>query len=342
MFRFEHIEYLWALAILPVLILVFILWKRWRKNSIDNFLSPQLKEHILPNISNNKPTVQFIFFLIALILLIFGFAGPQVGTKLEEVKREGVELIVAVDVSNSMTAEDLSPNRLERAKRAIEKLVDRLQSDRIGMIVFAGNAYTQLPITTDYAAAKLFLDAVNTDIVPVQGTAIGDAIDLAMESFDMESSTSKAIIIISDGEDHEGGAEEAAEKAADNGVAVHTIGMGSNEGAPIPIYRGERRLGYMKNKNGETVVSKLNPDMLEDIADAGNGKFVQATNADAGLNYIFDEIGKMEKAEFGSKVYTDYENRFQYFLGAGLIFLVLSVLTGKRKSNIFGINKGES
>jgi Ca-activated chloride channel family protein len=333
MFRFAHISYFWLLAALPVFWILFTFYLRWRKQRMKRLADSNLLRTIMPDVSTRKPLVHITLWSIAIVLLITAAAGPQFGSKLEEAKREGVELMVCLDVSNSMLAEDLSPNRLERAKRAVEKLIKRLRSDKIGMIVFAGQAYVQLPITTDYGAAKLFIGNVNTNTVNVQGTAIGSAIDLAMESFDMESQTSKAIIIISDGENHEDDALKAAKKANELGIIVHTIGMGSEDGAPIPLYRGKQQIGFKRDKEGNTVVTKLNESMLADVANAGGGQFIRATNADAGLNYVFDEIEKMETTEFGTKVYTDYEDRFQYPLALALIFLLLDILIGNNQSN---------
>jgi len=333
MFRFAHISYFWLLAALPVFWILFVFYLRWRKQRMKHLADSNLLRTIMPDVSARKPWVHITLWSIAIVFLVIAAAGPQFGSKLEEAKREGVELMVCLDVSNSMLAEDLSPNRLERAKRAVEKLIKRLRSDKIGMIVFAGQAYVQLPITTDYGAAKLFINNVNTNTVNVQGTAIGNAIDLAMESFDMESQTSKAIIIISDGENHEDDALKAARKANELGIIVHTIGMGSEDGAPIPLYRGKQQIGFKRDKSGNTVVTKLNETMLADVANAGGGQFIRATNADAGLDYVFDEIEKMETTEFGTKVYTDYEDRFQYPLALALIFLLLDILIGNNQSN---------
>jgi len=333
MFRFAHISYLWLLAALPVFWLIFWLFMSWRKQRLTVLAESHLLKSIMPEVSRRKPWIHLALWNLAFVFSVLAAAGPQFGSKLEEAKREGVELMICLDVSNSMLAEDLSPNRLERAKRAVEKLIDRLRSDRIGMIVFAGKAFVQLPITTDYAAAKLFINSTNSGTVGVQGTAIGGAIDLALESFDMESTTSKAIIVITDGENHEDDAMEAAQKASEIGITVHTIGMGSEEGAPIPLYRGKQQIGFKRDREGNTVVTQLNETMLADIASAGGGQFVRATNADAGLDFIFDEIEKMEKSEFGSKVYTDYEDRFQYPLVLAIIFLLLDVLIGQKQSN---------
>ena len=267
--------------------------------------------------------------------MIIGIVNPQSGTKLEEVKRKGADLMICLDVSNSMKAEDLKPNRLEKAKQSISKLVDKLEGDRIGIIVFGGEAYVQLPITTDYAAAKLFLESINTEMIPTQGTAIGAAIDLAVESFGKDEGKNKAILIITDGENHEDNAVKAAESAAEKGITIHAIGMGSVDGAPIPIYKNNVREGFRKDKEGNTVITKLDEKTLQEIATAGNGIFVRATNADAGLNYVLDAIGKLEKKEFESKMYSDYEDRFQWFIAAAFILLLIETFLTERKSKLY-------
>src|SRR5690606_12158950 len=268
-----------------------------------------------------------------MVSLFIGLANLQYGTKLEEVKREGVDLMIALDVSNSMLAEDLSPNRLERAKRAIYQLLEKLQNDRLGIIIFAGEAYVQLPITTDYSSAKLFLESIGTDIVPVQGTAIGKAIDLALRSFDFENGTSKAIIVITYGENHEDDALGAAAYALENYVYVHTIGMGSENGATLPNYQNGRQIGFRKDNNNKTIVSKINEKMLQEIAAEGNGTYVRATNANAGLSIIMEEINKMEKKEYGSKVYKNYDDRFKLFLIAAMVLIIIEYVISKRKSD---------
>lgn len=305
----------------------------WKKKKIKQFGNKEIISRLMPNVSKSLPIVKFIFYSLAMISLLFSLANLQFGTKIEEVKREGVDLMIALDVSNSMLAEDLSPNRLERAKRAIYQLIENLHNDRLGIIVFAGQSYVQLPITTDYSSAKLFLETIGTDIVPTQGTAIGSAIDLAMESFDFENGTSKAIIVITDGENHEDDAQSAAKNAIAKNVSVHTIGMGAVQGAPIPIYKNGSQVGFRTDNTGNTIITKLDEKMLRDIASAGNGSYVRATNASAGLKIIMDEINKMDKKEFGSKSIKDYEDRFQLFLIAALILIVLEYFIPNRKSS---------
>ena len=344
MYRFEHHIYLWAiLAVIPFIVLVFLFVQNWKKRKLRQFGNQKIVKRLMPNVSKSLPTVKFILYTFAITSLLIGLANLQFGTKLEEVKREGIDLMICLDVSNSMLAEDLSPNRLERSKRAIYQLIEKLHNDRLGIIVFAGQAYVQLPITTDYSSAKLFLETIGTDIVPTQGTSIGAAIDLAIESFDFENGTSKSIIVITDGENHEENAKESAISATDKNVIVHTIGMGSEKGGPIPVYKNGAQIDFRKDNTGNTVVTKLNENMLKEIAVAGNGSYVRASNANAGLGIIMNEIDQMEKKEFGSKSFKDYEDRFQLFLIIALILIVLEYfISNRRSSKLDGVNLFET
>lgn len=302
---------------------------------------------LFKDVSNTKIYLKFIFIMLAFCCLVFGLAGPQLGTKLEEVKRKGVDVVIALDVSNSMNAEDISPSRIQRSKQAIFKMIDQLQGDRIGLIVFAGQAYVQLPITTDYGAAKLFLSTVNTNMVPTQGTAIGSAIEKGISAIGDSARTNSAIIVITDGENHEDDAVEAAKEAVKKGISVHTIGMGSVDGAPIPTFRNGSKGGFLQDQSGTTVISKLDEATLQQIADAGKGKYVRASNSDDGISLIMKEIDAMDKKEFSSKLFTSYEDQFQYFLGLALLFLLLEFLISERKSefirklNLFGDKENE-
>lgn len=335
MYQLEHKFYLYALGLIPLFIIIYWLVNIWRKRALKNYGDISVIQHLFPDVSKAKRFWKFVLFSFAFALLIVGIVNPQVGTKLEEVKRKGADLMICLDISNSMKAEDLQPNRLEKAKQAISKLLDKLEGDRIGIIVFAGQAYVQLPITTDYSAAKLFLESINTDLIPTQGTDIGAAISLAVESFGKDEGKNKAIVIITDGEDHEDGAVKAAEAAAEKGIAIHTIGMGSVEGAPIPIYRGTVREGFRKDKEGNTVVTKLNEQALQEISSAANGIFVRASNSDAGLNNVLEAINKLEKKQFDSKMYSDYEDRFQWFISAALLLLLIETFLTERKSKLY-------
>lgn len=334
MFRFAHPEYLYALVALPVILILFLLMVGWKKRARRRLGEQSLIDQLAERYSRSKLVLKLIFSLTALALIIIACANPQIGTRLEEVKREGVDIIIALDVSNSMKAEDIKPNRLERSKQAISRLLDGLDNDRIGMIVFAGEAYVQLPITSDYAAAKLFLQSIETEIIPTQGTCIGCAIDLAEKSFVGNDNKHKALIIITDGENHEEDAVESAKKASELGIVIHTIGMGSVDGAPIPIYRNGAQVDFQKDHDGKTVITKLDPLTLERIAAEGKGIFIQASNNDDGLTSIFSQINKMEKKSFGTKQFTGFEDRFQYFLAAGLLLLMIEFSITDRKSKI--------
>ncbi|MGB1318859.1 MAG: vWA domain-containing protein, partial [Flavobacteriales bacterium] len=284
MFRFANEIWLYALLVVPVLILIFWMNARWRKSVLDKLGDAAILENLIPTFSKVLPRWKRFFFLLGITFLLVGMANPQIGTKYEEVKREGFELMICLDVSNSMLAEDLTPNRLERAKQAISRLVDRLKNDKIGVIVFAGDAYIQLPMTVDHSAAKLFLRSIDTDIIPTQGTAIGKAIELASKSFSANSKANKSIIVITDGENHEDDALEQAAAVVETGITVHTIGIGSVDGTPIPIYKRGQMLGYRKDREGNTVVTKLNETMLQQIAASGEGTYVRANNSRTGLN----------------------------------------------------------
>jgi len=306
----------------------------WRKKSLSSFAGDEVLSRLTSEISLSKPFIKFILVLVAFASLTLAVMRPQLGSKLEEVKRKGVDVMIALDVSNSMNAEDIRPSRLERSKQAIYRLIDKLEGDRIGLIVFAGQSYVQLPITTDYSAAKLFLSTISTDMVPTQGTAIGNAIEMAVESLGDSVKHNSAIIVITDGENHEDDPVTAAAEAAKKGVVVHAIGMGSNDGAPVPVYRGGNKIGFLEDNSGNTVISKLDQFSLQDMCDAGKGKFVRATNSDDGLTKILSEIKSMEKQEFSSKLFTDYDDQFQYFLGLTFLLLIFEQLISRRKSSV--------
>jgi Ca-activated chloride channel family protein len=264
-------------------------------------------------------------------MFILALARPQLGSKLEKGQRKGLDLFICLDVSNSMLAQDIQPDRISRARNAVGKMIDELKNDRIGIVVFAGKAYVQLPITTDYSAAKLFLSYLNPGMVPTQGTAIGESIRLAMSSFD-ENKHSKAIIVITDGENHEDDAIEAAKEAAAEGIKVYAVGMGLPEGAPIPVYSGENMTAYKKDNSGNTVITKLNDDLLQKLAVAGGGVYVRASNTQQSFDRIFKEISGMQQSEFEARIFSDYEDRFQYPLMTGIIFLLLELLIFERKN----------
>lgn len=332
MFRFAQPEYLYALLGLPLLWALF-LWGRFvhRKN-VRKVGDPELVMQLMPDLSAGRPLLKITIFSLAWIFLVGGLARPQLGAKLETVKRSGVEIIVALDVSNSMLAEDIQPNRLERAKQAISRMVDRMENDRIGMVIFAGDAFVQVPVTSDYLSVKMFLSTLGPDIVPVQGTAIGKAIELAAKSFTPGDNKSKALIIITDGENHEEDPVAVAEKVHQEGITIHTIGIGKPEGAPIPITtKGGQRV-YLKDRQGHTVISHLDEKTLSDIAIAGGGIYVRANNTSLGLNRIYEKIKGMDKEEMEAKVYSEYNEIFQYPIGLALLLLLIEWLILEKKN----------
>ena len=302
------------------------------KNSNNNFAYQG--EPLITGDQEMK-SVKVLILTLAFIFLILGLANLQFGSKLEEVKSKGVDIMIALDISNSMLAEDISPNRLDYAKREIDQLVGKLHNDRLGVVVFAGDAMVQLPITTDYSAVKLFLKNINTNIIAKQGTAIGTALELASESFDFESPTNKAIIIITDGENHEDDAVETAKEISGKQVVIHTIGMGSKNGGPIPVYKRGKQIGYRTDKEGNTVLSKLDESMLKELAQEGNGIYVRATSSNSGLRYVMQEIDAMEKTEFDSMVIRNYKSRFQLFLFIALfLFIIKEILPDSKSTKI--------
>ena len=318
--RFEHPEYLYGLIIIPLLIIIYILIRLRQDKIFKRFAEVEMRDYLVPQRSGRRNVCKFVVFLLMIACLILGLANLQSGSKMEEVKREGIDLYIAVDVSNSMNAQDIVPSRLDRSKQAINKLIGDLQGDRLGVIVFAEKAFVQLPITTDYGAAKM----------------------LAMKSFP-EDERSKAVIIISDGEDHENDAAmSAAKEAAKKGIKIYTIGMGLPDGAPIPEYNQYGRMvGYKKDKSGNTIVTRLDENMLRRIADAGGGMYVRANNSNVGLEKIYEDISKMDKTEIETQVFTDYEDQFQWFVGTAIILLLVLIFmsSGKKawetKFNIF-------
>jgi Ca-activated chloride channel family protein len=332
MFRFGHSEFLYLLAGIPVLIIIYIIAYGLKKKSIRKFGNPEVVSQLMPDISGVRSHLKFVILTLALIIMIFAISGPQFGSKLKEIKRKGIEIIIALDISNSMLAEDIKPDRLERSKQAILRLLDQLENDRIGLIVFAGDAYTQVPITTDYDGTRMFLNNINTDIVSRQGTAIDKAIRLASNSFSPDAEANKAIIIISDGENHEGDAIQAAEQANEKGIKIYTIGMGSQGGAPIPVKGAYYQKEFLKDRQGNVVTSKLNSKMLSQIAVAGGGKYYHATSTNAGLNKLFNDLDKLDKVEIDTKVYSEYEEQFPVLVWMALALIVLNFLILERKN----------
>lgn len=332
MIRLAHPEYLYGLlALLPAATLFFLAARR-RREAMAAFGRIELLEALVGGAGRHRRWIKFALLTVAVSLLVVGLANPQIGTRMEEVTREGVDAVIVLDVSGSMLAEDVRPNRLEHAKRNIARMLENLKNDRVALVVFAGRSYLQLPLTTDYAAVRLVLNTIDTDVVPVPGTAVGSAIRLAMESFVEGETKHKVIILITDGENHEDDAIGEAREAREEGVVVHAIGMGSPEGAPIPLRAGGAAAGFRRDGDGSIVLSRLNEGMLEDVAAAGGGTYVRATNRQNEFDEIFSRIAAMEKKEFGARVFTDYEDRFQYFLAAAFFFLLVEFLLPERKS----------
>ncbi|MBL7954869.1 MAG: VWA domain-containing protein [Flavobacteriales bacterium] len=330
-FRLERPELLIGLLIGPVLALLFLLNLAWRNRALKRFAGAGTLARMVPGNSNLRVLIKFLLLRHALSFIVVAVAGPQFGTRLAEVRSEGIDLVVAIDVSNSMECEDLRPSRMEAARRSMEQLIDKLRGDRLGIVVFAGEAFVQLPITADRSAAKLFLNAVNTNSVGTQGTAIGAAIDLARESFEKDVPGSKAIIVITDGENHEDDAEGAARAAAEAGIVVHTIGMGTPEGGPLPVRRNGQVTGFRKDQNGTTVVSRLNEPMLQRIAAEGKGMYVRATSTSSGMDQLVADLRSLDTAEKGSFMYTSHEDQFQYPLGIGILLTMVGLGLGERR-----------
>ncbi|NDP21483.1 MAG: VWA domain-containing protein [Paludibacter sp.] len=329
MFRFAHPEYLFLLLLIPVLIAVFIYTGIQKRRNFKLFGSQELLAQLMPNVSYIRPQVKFYLQLAAIVLIIIVLAQPQFGTKVETVKREGIEVMIALDVSNSMLAQDIQPSRLDKSKQVLSKLVDGMTDDKVGLIVFAGDAYTQLPITVDYVSAKMFFSSISPQLVPRQGTAIGSAIDLAIKSFGTKGEAGRAIIVITDGENHEDDAIGAAKLAAENNIAVHVIGMGKPDGAPIPV---PGTMSFWKDKEGNVVVSKLNEQMCKDIAAAGKGIYVRADNTNAAFRVINNELDKLAKSDLKSSMFSDYNEQFQSFALLALLILILDFFVFERKN----------
>lgn len=327
MFRFATPEYLYLLALIPVLAVVYIYVARNRRKRLERFGNTSTVKGLMPDASTKRTRNKFTIYLLALTLIIFALARPQTGSKLKEVKREGVEIMLAIDISNSMLAQDLSPNRLERTKYDVARMLEGFEEDRVGVVVFAGDAYVQLPITTDYVTARNFVDQISTNIISKQGTAIGSAISLAASSFSSGSVNSRAIILITDGENHEDDALAAAELAASQGIRIYTIGIGTPEGAPIQV--GD---DFIRDDKGEIVVSKLDEETLRQIALVTDGAYIRSGNQSIGLKEIVDAINETEKSELTSMMFEEYDEQYQYLLGLALLLLLVEGLILPRKN----------
>lgn len=330
--KFENPEYLhllWG----ALLIAMFFIWAiKYKTKLLGKFGNLDILEKLMQSYSSGRRNLKMVLLIISYIFFVIALANPQIGTKLEEVTREGVDIIVAIDVSESMHAEDIKPNRLEKAKHEVGKLIDLLQGDRIGIVAFAGMAHVQCPLTLDYSAANLFLDIIDTDLIPQPGTAIGTAIRTAVKAYNSEERKHKVLILITDGEDHESEPIDAAKEAEQEGIIIYTVGIGSPQGVPIPQYnRSGIQSGFKRDRSGSVVTTKLDVLTLQKIAYQTGGKYYLASSGEAELDEIYEEIAQLEKKELVSKQFSQYEDRFQIFLLIGLLFLLLEVFIPERK-----------
>ena len=335
MYQLEQPLYFYLLLLIPAMVLVYSLFLAWRRKAQKYFGDRELLDKLSQERSQTKPLLKFLLYLGIILLMSLALVNPQIGSRMEKIQREGLDIVFAVDVSKSMLSEDVQPNRLQRAKLLISRTIDELVSDRVGIITYAGRAYPQLPITTDYSAAKLFLKNVNTDLIPSQGTAIGEAIDLASRYFDNEDQKNRLLVIISDGEDHEEGITSALAKATDNDIRIYTIGLGTERGGPIPIKSGGRITAYKKDQNGAVVITKLNTELLQEIAQDGDGKYLLGNSTRTAVEFILEEMSTMEKTQFEASLFADYEDQFQWLLAPALLLLILDVFILERKTQWF-------
>jgi Ca-activated chloride channel family protein len=332
MYRLEEPIYFYLLVIIPVMIVVFLLVLWWKKRTRRKFSNPELLEKLAPNSSTFKNTLKLTMLVLGIAFLIISLVNPKMGSKLKTVKREGVDVVFALDVSKSMLAEDIAPNRLEKAKQIISKIIDKLGSDRVGIIIYAGNSYPLLPITTDHAAANMFLQNANPDMVSSQGTAINEALQLAKTYYNNDEQTNRFLIIISDGEDHQEETKQVAQNLSNDGVKVYTVGVGTEKGGPIPMRLNGSMIGYKKDRKGETVITKRNASVLEEISDVANGKYIDGNITEEPVKRISEIIANAEKNEFETKQFSDYKDQFQWFLAIAILFLLLDVFLFDKKT----------
>lgn len=331
MFRFETPAYLYLLLLLPVLAVAHYLWMLRKKRNFKRYGDPTLLKPLMKDVSRLRTEIKFWLLQFSLLFLIIALARPQYGTKVETRKRNGIEAIIAMDISNSMLAEDVRPNRLEKAKMMISNLVDNMVDDKIGLVIYAGQAYVQLPITSDYVSAKMFLETISPSQIEMQGTDIAAAIDIAAKSFTTQQGVSRAIFIITDGEDNEGGAVEAARAAAQNGIHVYVLGVGEPAGAPIPVPGTGR---YIIDNEGNTVISRLNEDMCREIANAGQGNYIYVDNSSSAQKKLNKYVENLGRTEMESSVFSEYDEQFQGFILLSLFFLLLDVFILERENHV--------
>ncbi|MEZ4777990.1 MAG: VWA domain-containing protein [Flavobacteriaceae bacterium] len=332
MYQLEQPIYFYVLFAIPVLVVLFLGILVWRKQVQSKFAEAALLKKLSPNRSIFKGILKILVLSLALACLSFALVNPKIGTKIETVKREGVDVVFALDVSKSMLAEDIAPNRLEKSKQLITQIINSLAGDRIGIIGYAGSAFPQVPITTDFSSAKLFLSSMDTDMVSSQGTAITEAITMAQTFYNDEDQTNRVLFIISDGEDHEGNISEIAEEASKMGIKIYTIGVGSLQGAPIPIKRDGVLQFYKRDENNEQVITKLNQETLKEIASNANGEYIDGSNTKEVVETVTAILNGMDKKEFESKQFTDFKDQFQWFLGGALFLLIIDVFLLERKT----------
>jgi Ca-activated chloride channel family protein len=331
MFRFANIEMLWWLITIPVFVVVYVVHTKRKRRQLVEFGDPELLAHLMPDASKSRPVWKFCLLMVALVLLIVAAARPQFGQKEKTIKRQGIEVMVALDISNSMLAEDVAPNRLDRAKQMLSKMMDNMVDDKVGLVVFAGEAFTQLPITCDYVSAKMFLNTTSPALIQSQGTAIGAALRTAIASFGTaESEAGRAIVLITDGENHEDDAVAMAKQAYERGIQVFVIGIGKPEGSPIPMVGSN---DYMKDRNGQVVVSRLNEEMCQQIAAAGHGVYVRCDNTNTAMRALQNELNELATAELETTVYADYNEQYQSFVLVALLFLVIEFFIMMRKNH---------
>lgn len=337
--RFANPEYLYLLILVPLFVAVYIISNHRRIKRLKEYGDVALLKELMPDLSAYRPTVKFTLSMVAMALMTVVLARPQFGSKMETVTRQGIETVIALDISNSMLAEDIAPNRLEKSKKIISRLIDKFENDKVGLIVFAGDAFVQLPITNDFVSAKMFMETITPSLISRQGTDIGAAINLAMKSFTPNKEVGKAVIVITDGENHEGGAEEAAKAAVQSGISIYMLGVGSTDGAPIPdVSSGD----YRRDKEGNVIVTRLNEEMSQNIAKAGNGAYIRVDNTNNAQKLLEKEIDKLAKADVSTDVFTEYDEQFHLVAWLVLILLVadILILPGKsrltRNFNLFG------
>ena len=328
MLRFDTPIYLWMLLVVPALMVIRVIVNRRQLKRQKRFGDPKLLKLLTPDVSRFRPLVKFSLLLGALAAVIIMLARPQMGSKIQHEKRNGIEAIICMDISNSMKAEDVAPSRLDKSKMLVENLVDHFTNDKIGLVVFAGDAFVQLPITSDYVSAKMFLQNIDPSLIETQGTDIARAITVGMRSFTQQEKVGRAIIVITDGEDHEGGAAEAAAEARKRGINVFILGVGSVKGAPIPTGNG----GYMTDATGQTVMSALNEPMCQDIAKAGSGTYIHVDNTSDAQEQLNDELTKLQKGETNSVIYSEYDEQFQAFGILAVLLLIAEICVMEAKN----------